>query len=114
MDSIIVGVVTALVTAFTAFFLLKEQRRKLGAEADSILVGAAGEVVKGLQSEVVRLRQCIEELEADQKADRAEIEELRVGVNRLTMENQTLRRRVDTLEAENRMLREENEKLRKP
>ena len=114
METFLAPLITAIITAATAVFLLRDQRRKLGAEADSLIVGAAGQVVKSLQAEVERLCSKIEELEAEQHANRAEIEQLQAGQIRLTSENRILRARVDTLEQENTHLRAENERLRGP
>lgn len=126
LDSFIIPLLTAVVTTVTALFLLRGQRRKLEAEADSLFVGAAGETIKYLQSETARLCQRLAELETDIDTDRTRIQELQAAVseltkenkglqatvNRLVVENRDLKVRVATLEVENQKLRAENQKLK--
>lgn len=126
--SLVVAIISAVASAATAIFLIRTQRRKLGAEADSVIVSAASQLVHDLQAEVARLRERVDELESREAADRdvisnlganqhanqAEISLLKSAVDRLKRENQDLRLRVGTLEAENKSLRDENERLRRP
>jgi septal ring factor EnvC (AmiA/AmiB activator) len=101
----------ALAAAGSGLYLMQSQKKKLATETDSILVGAAGELIRSLQAEVTRLRlksdeqdAKIEALEAEQAADRAEVARLRDEVCLLQSENKRLKRRVTELEAENRRL----------
>lgn len=108
MDSFIVTLFSAVlpvaITALTALYLLRAQRRKLGVEADGIIVEAAGKLVENLQAEVTRLTLRVTELEKQSRADRAELSLLRCQMDAMKAENARLKQRVTELEAENKRL----------
>jgi chromosome segregation ATPase len=101
MDNLLAPLLTAIVAAVSAAVLLREQRRKLGAEADSLVVSAADHIIKNLRDELSRLGEQVNELEADYQKLRADHEAL----VRLLHETQG---QLETSQAENRSLRAGN------
>lgn len=107
MDSILLPLLTAAVTAAATLFLLRDQRRKLAAESESLSVSAAGQVITNLQSEVKRLCERVEELETDYKQLRTDyigldqqLQTAKEENHRLSMENIRWRERVRVMEGE--------------
>lgn len=105
MDSLLAPIITAIVAAISAAYLLREQRRKLGAEADSLTVTAAAKVIQGLQSEVERLSTKFEELESEHQT-------LSANYELLSRQLQEAQRQLRDAQAENIALRAENDQWR--
>lgn len=107
MDSLILPLLTAAVTAAATLFLLRDQRRKLSAESESLSVSAAGQVITNLQSEVKRLCERVEELEAEHKGLRTDylgldqqLQSSQEENRRLALDNIRWRERVRVMESE--------------